>query len=68
MMATIKLRRERCKGCGLCISVCPKESLHMGTRINRSGYTTMEVRDRESCTGCALCAEMCPDVAIMVYK
>jgi 2-oxoglutarate ferredoxin oxidoreductase subunit delta len=68
MMATIKLRRERCKGCGLCIGVCPKESLYMGTRINRSGYTTMEVRDRDSCTGCALCAEMCPDVAIMVYK
>jgi len=67
-MATIKLRRERCKGCGLCMTACPKELLRPGTRFNRSGYPVMEFRDEGSCTGCALCAEMCPDVAIMVFK
>ena len=68
VMATIKLRRERCKGCGLCIAACPKGILRLGTRINRSGYPYVEVKDMDACTGCALCAEMCPDVAILVYK
>ena len=68
MMATIKFRRERCKGCGLCIPACPKGALALGSRINRSGYLTAVLADGDSCTGCALCAEMCPDVAILVYK
>jgi 2-oxoglutarate ferredoxin oxidoreductase subunit delta len=67
-MATIKLRRERCKGCGLCIAVCPKGAIALGTRINRNGYPTVILSDKGSCTGCAICAEMCPDVAILVYK
>ncbi|MFO7783244.1 MAG: 4Fe-4S binding protein [Thermodesulfobacteriota bacterium] len=67
-MASIKLRRERCKGCGLCVTACPKGAIRLGKRINRSGYHTMEVGEARLCNGCALCAEMCPDVAIMVFK
>ncbi len=26
-MAKVTFREERCKGCGLCIEVCPKKSL-----------------------------------------
>ncbi len=67
-MANVKLRRERCKGCGLCVAACPKGAIRLGKRINNSGYRTMEVREAGLCNGCALCAEMCPDVAIMVFK
>jgi 2-oxoglutarate ferredoxin oxidoreductase subunit delta len=67
-MAKIKFRKERCKGCGLCIMSCPKDLLSIGTNINQAGYTMARIEDMESCTGCRLCAEMCPDVAITVFK
>lgn len=67
-MAMIKFRRERCKGCGLCVMACPKNLLIVSSKINRSGYPVARIDDMESCTGCALCAEMCPDVVITVFK
>jgi 2-oxoglutarate ferredoxin oxidoreductase subunit delta len=67
-MGKIKLRKERCKGCGLCVMACPKGLLMVSGKINRSGYPIVSIQDQEPCTGCALCAEMCPDVVIMVYK
>ncbi|MCP4667689.1 MAG: 4Fe-4S dicluster domain-containing protein [Deltaproteobacteria bacterium] len=67
-MAKIKLRKERCKGCGLCVIACPKGLLAVSTKMNRSGYAVAGIQDQETCTGCALCAEMCPDVVIMVFK
>jgi 2-oxoglutarate ferredoxin oxidoreductase subunit delta len=67
-MAKIKFRKERCKGCGLCIMACPKGIIELSSKINRSGYPVAEILDMESCTGCTLCAEMCPDVVITVFK
>jgi 2-oxoglutarate ferredoxin oxidoreductase subunit delta len=67
-MAEIKFRRERCKGCGLCVEACPKQILTVSSKINRAGYPVAKIEDMETCTGCALCAEMCPDVVITVFK
>ncbi|MCD6296127.1 MAG: 4Fe-4S binding protein [Deltaproteobacteria bacterium] len=67
-MAMIKFRRERCKGCGLCVLACPKDLLTVSSKINRSGYPVAQIDNMKSCTGCALCAEMCPDVVITVFK
>ena len=68
IMAMIKLRVERCKGCEMCVVACPKQLLEVSERINRSGYPVARIKDMEKCTGCALCAEMCPDVVITVFK
>jgi len=58
---------ERCKGCEVCISACPKKILQMQrTKINKSGYHTVECSDDSACTSCALCATMCPDCAITI--
>ena len=60
---------ERCKGCGLCVSVCPKKVLAMSeTRMNARGYHPAELADAESCISCALCALICPDVAISIRE
>ena len=67
-MAMIKFRKERCKGCGLCVMACPKHILTVSSKINRSGYPVARIDDMELCTACALCAEMCPDVVITVFK
>ncbi len=71
----IDIDRERCKGCGLCITVCPKKTIMISEKLNTKGYYPAEVSkekftesDKSGCTGCSLCALICPDVAIEVYR
>jgi 2-oxoglutarate ferredoxin oxidoreductase subunit delta len=67
MAGKIIIKTERCKGCGLCVAVCPKGSIIISKKSNKSGYFPAETSNAE-CTGCALCALMCPDVVIRVFR
>ena len=69
-MSRIEVQEDRCKGCLLCTTVCPKEIIKQASRFNAHGYKPAEVpaQDMDKCTGCASCATICPDVAITVYK
>ncbi len=67
-MGKIAIATERCKGCHLCISVCPKKILVVAEQYNKNGYAPVRITDMEECTGCGLCAEMCPDICIEVWK
>jgi 2-oxoglutarate ferredoxin oxidoreductase subunit delta len=69
-MSYIVIDEERCKGCELCTTVCPKGNLvQMSPRFNAKGYRPSTFVDREGrCTGCTLCALMCPDMVITVYR
>lgn len=69
MAGSIKINKELCKGCGLCVKACPKKILRLSeTESNNSGYFVMECFDMNNCIGCASCAITCPDVAIEVYR
>jgi 2-oxoglutarate ferredoxin oxidoreductase subunit delta len=59
---------ERCKGCELCITACPKKIVHLNGRLNQSGYPVAGVTDMNECIGCAMCALMCPDLVITVKR
>ncbi|MCS7062223.1 MAG: 4Fe-4S dicluster domain-containing protein [Anaerolineae bacterium] len=60
---------ERCKGCELCASVCPKGGIKMSEQFNAKGYRpAVWLNPDGACTGCALCALICPDTAITVYR
>jgi 2-oxoglutarate ferredoxin oxidoreductase subunit delta len=64
----VKFDQERCKGCCLCVSVCPVKIIEMNTlKINSKGYHTADVLDIDQCIGCGNCAIICPDGAISVY-
>jgi len=66
-MAKWNLEFDRCKGCALCVSNCPKKIIVMQEeRINKNGYYTSECIDQDACISCALCAVMCPDCAIAI--
>ncbi|MDH4238924.1 MAG: ferredoxin family protein [Phycisphaerae bacterium] len=67
MAGKIIINTERCKGCGLCIAVCPKGSIIISKKSNKSGYFPAESSNAE-CTGCALCAIICPEVVIEVFR
>jgi 2-oxoglutarate ferredoxin oxidoreductase subunit delta len=66
---TVVIDTNRCKGCELCVTVCPQHVLHIASVLNTRGYYPVELDDPESrCTGCGLCAVMCPDVVFTVYR
>jgi 2-oxoglutarate ferredoxin oxidoreductase subunit delta len=57
---------ERCKGCGLCVAVCPKNVLELMKELNAKGYFPAFQARPEDCIHCAICCTMCPDVAITI--
>lgn len=68
-MAKVIFKEDNCKGCGLCITACPKQILELRQdRINARGFHPAGITDMEACIGCAFCATMCPDVVITVEK
>ncbi len=67
-MPTVRILDEYCKGCELCISVCPKDVLVLSERFNKKGLKVAEVHRAEACTGCMNCAVICPDVAIEILE
>lgn len=67
-MAKVTFTEDRCKGCELCVLVCPTKIIFMADRINRKGYHPATVTEMEKCIGCAMCARICPDAVIEVEK
>ena len=67
MAGKIVIDTEQCKGCGLCVTVCPKSCIVISRQSNKSGYFPAEVTNAD-CTGCCLCAIICPDVVIKVFR
>ena len=68
----ITIDRERCKGCYLCIEVCPNKLIFISDRLNQQGYYPAEAKENEKdgkgCKACMMCSTICPDVAIEVYR
>ena len=59
-----------CKGCALCMTVCPKQVIQLDNeKLTPKGYHPAALVDPQGdCTGCAICAVICPDAAITVYR
>jgi len=57
-----------CKGCGLCVSVCPKNVLEISGQVNAKGYFPACQARPQDCILCAICCSMCPDVAITITE
>jgi len=62
------IEMERCKGCGLCVAVCPKAVLEISDEVNAKGYYPAFQARSEDCVFCATCCRMCPDVAITITE
>jgi 2-oxoglutarate ferredoxin oxidoreductase subunit delta len=59
---TVEVNPAYCKGCEICIQVCPKDVLAMNDRLKA------QVVKLQDCTGCLSCEIYCPDFAINVEE
>lgn len=66
-MPKVKINKERCKGCYLCVANCPKGLIKIAKEMNMKGVKPAFFSGGK-CTGCAMCAVICPDCGIIVYK
>lgn len=68
-MGYIVIDEEKCRGCALCTTACPKKLLSESKdKLNSKGFHPVAITSPEQCIACAMCARMCPDTAITVYK
>lgn len=67
----IKVNAEKCKGCGLCVSVCPKDVFSISKdkkSLNKAGHYAAGAERPDQCIACLGCALICPDGAIGLYE
>ncbi len=69
-MPRIEVNQDNCKGCGLCIDMCPKGCLEIDTEvINKMGYNPVKFKGADCCIGCGICFYTCPEpYSITVIK
>jgi 2-oxoglutarate ferredoxin oxidoreductase subunit delta len=60
-MAQFDINTKWCKGCGICVELCPKKVL---TLKNEKAFA----EHPEACIVCRMCEFRCPDLAIYVKK
>lgn len=69
IIGKVVINQDFCKGCGLCVSVCPKNVLELDMNtINSKGYSPSSAVRPDECIACGNCAITCPDSVISVYK
>lgn len=64
----INIIEDMCKGCKLCVSVCPEDCIRIAGHVNIKGVNPAVFAVPETCTGCKNCSVICPDIAIEVYR
>lgn len=57
----VTVNQAYCKGCGICIHICPKNALTL------NAHDKAEL-DEELCIACGMCERYCPDLAISMVK
>lgn len=66
-MAKILVDTSRCKGCYLCVGICPRKAITIRHEVNEKGYRPITVSE-ELCVGCGSCYQICPDYVFEIGK
>lgn len=62
----VAINKEYCKGCELCLGVCPRKVISMASEMNSRGQHYAHAAAMEDCIGCLQCADICPEAAIEI--
>ncbi len=60
MPHVITVDHSLCRGCNLCMELCPKSIFQDSADIGPAGLKVKEVVSPDNCTGCGLCELCCP--------
>ncbi len=63
----IEVKNEWCKGCYICVDMCPRKVLEIDESTFVKGFHPVVPARPEDCTACRLCELWCPDLAIAVH-
>jgi ferredoxin len=58
-MVRIEVAEKSCRGCEMCVDICPTKVLEFDAGAGRA-----RVREAEDCIACLTCAYLCPSRAI----
>ena len=70
----IEIIEERCDACGLCVRICPADTLELKgrrkpmTKGKRRITKVMTMSEEQECVACGDCAAICPNDACYVSK
>ncbi|MBQ7016258.1 MAG: 4Fe-4S dicluster domain-containing protein [Firmicutes bacterium] len=68
-MAKVIFNAHACKGCGLCVSACPKKIIALNQEsLNEKGYAPAYCTEPDKCIVCGFCCTICPDIAITIEE
>ncbi len=59
---------DLCKGCEICVDMCPFKVFEMSNTIGGYGVPIPAATKENKCTGCNVCVTFCPDMAISIKK
>ena len=62
------LQKNQCKGCELCIEVCPRGVLETSEEVNVNSFNIPSFKEELHCNFCRTCEYICPDFSIYVAK
>ncbi|MDY6865424.1 MAG: ferredoxin family protein [Halobacteriota archaeon] len=74
-----RINEDYCKGCNLCVDICPKDVYSEGREVSKRGYKVPIIKNIDECLDfkrmkegseprCSLCELSCPDQAISPIK
>ena len=64
----VRIDKDACKGCGICIAMCPVKILEFSDELNNRGVHFPKINNEGKCTKCENCMIYCPDFAVVVNK
>jgi 2-oxoglutarate ferredoxin oxidoreductase subunit delta len=64
--AKVIILAEFCKGCRLCLDVCPRNALKLSGTLTETGVEIIAWDEKAGCSACLMCATICPDAAITI--
>ena len=64
VLGQIEVDTAKCIGCGLCVQVCPGDSLMLDERKHPVPNSAVEL----SCAACGACMAICPGEAVTVVR
>lgn len=72
--ADVEVIEERCDGCGLCVRICPADTLVLKPRSvplkkgKKRITKVMAMSEEQDCVACGDCVAICPNEACYVSK